>query len=216
MTAKALDDSWRAWVKENIARRCDPEELVRILLRHEFSIESIREAMGQHFPAASVARSQPFVPRQLDDSWRGWLKENLERQCNPEELVQILLQHDFSLEAIRQAMEDKFPGASPLVNVLMRQEPSAKGEAISRPPLTRKTIPGLRRVETDKLQLYLLDDFLTLAECDGLITLIDQNLRPSTITFGDSYFRTSRTCDLSLISSPLVASVDEKIARAIG
>ncbi len=51
MSGRSLDAAWRGWLQENIARRCDPKDLLSILLAHRFSIESIRLAMGEHFPA---------------------------------------------------------------------------------------------------------------------------------------------------------------------
>ncbi|MGH7946102.1 MAG: hypothetical protein ACREF9_13980, partial [Opitutaceae bacterium] len=93
MSDKRLDASWKGWLKENIDRQCDPEELLGILLRHQFSLESIRESMGEKFPAGSgllneALRETAHEPRpeafarpslgkkRLDDSWKGWLKEN--------------------------------------------------------------------------------------------------------------------------------------------
>src|SRR4051812_4427769 len=127
MTVKALDESWRVWLRDNLARRCDPEELVGIALRNGLPIGAIRECMGADFPERSeTARAAlqaaetgaPFTPvgkSRLDSSWRGWVDENLDRQSDPAQMIEVLLKHDFSPEAIVEAMAPRCAGAAPLV-----------------------------------------------------------------------------------------------------
>jgi len=150
----------------------------------------------------------------LDDLWKRWLEENLERKCDSNELVSILLQNRFSLDSIREAMGEKFPAGAELLDVA---EPDY--QAISETRLTRNAAnPTLRKVNTNKLQLYVLDDFMSGVECDAMIEIIGQRLRPSTITkeSEDEYFRTSRTSDLSLLKDPIIARIDERIATTLG
>jgi prolyl 4-hydroxylase len=144
--------------------------------------------------------------RALDASWKAWLKENIERGCSRPEIVDILRTHGFSLSSIRQNMGDAFPIDTP------NQDPSQP------PPLLCRMPQKLRRVPTEKLDIYTYDDFLSGKECDRLVALIDHHLRPSTVTIdgGDKLFRTSQTCDLSLLRSPVVLGCDEKIAKTLG
>jgi len=147
--------------------------------------------------------------RALDASWKAWLKENLKRGCSPRELLETLSKHGFSLSSIRQNMGDAFPSETPL----------AGSEPIPPPRLVRKAPAKLRKIETDKLDLYTLDDFLSTKECDRLVAVINLHLRPSTVTIEstEKTFRTSRTCELSLLrSSPLALSTDAKIAKTLG
>ena len=144
--------------------------------------------------------------RPLDASWRAWLKENIERGCSRPELVQILRTHGFSLSSIRQNMGEAFPFDMPT------QDP------LQPPPLVRRMPPKLCKLPAEKLDIYTLDDFLSAKECDRLVALIDHHLRPSTVTIesADHLFRTSQTCDLSLLRSPVALACDEKIARTLG
>jgi prolyl 4-hydroxylase len=144
--------------------------------------------------------------RALDAQWQGWLQENLERGCNRAELVQILKTHGFSLSSIRQNMGAEFPADTP------QQDP------LRPPSLVRKPPARLRRIDTEELELYTLDDFLKPQECDRLVALINHHLRPSTVTIEgtDRQFRTSQTCDLSLLRSPVAVDCDRKIARTLG
>src|SRR6188768_3530271 len=58
--------------------------------------------------------------------------------------------------------------------------------------------PGVRRVPSPRLELFDRPGFLSPELCTALVALIDRNRRPSEIADanGDSYFRTSETCDL--------------------
>jgi prolyl 4-hydroxylase len=206
MSDRPLDASWTAWLRQNLERGCDAQELIAILRGHGFALESIRAGMAEKYPAAD-----PLVlstgTRPLDDSWRAWLKDNLERRCDPGELLAILIRHQFSLDSIKDGMGPSFPAHVP------------DFRAVAEPPLLRKEArPNLHKVHTDKLQLYVLDGFMTHAHCDTVADLIDHHLRASTVTLAgtDRSFRTSRTCDLSLLRDPAVVALDEKIATTLG
>lgn len=46
----AMDDSWTAWVAENLQRGCDPAELQGILQKHGFAEAVIASSMGARYP----------------------------------------------------------------------------------------------------------------------------------------------------------------------
>ncbi len=95
------------------------------------------------------------------------------------------------------------------------------------PPATRsdsegpaerlKSTPGVQRVPSPKLELFIVRDFLDASTCAELIDRIDSQRRPSEIAddIGVAAFRTSETCDLDW-GDPLVAAVDSKIAELLG
>lgn len=72
--------------------------------------------------------------------------------------------------------------------------------------------PGIQRVPSPKLTLFIKRDFLSAGECAAVMALIDANRRPSTLANynGDAAFRTSETCDLDG-NEPVVRTVDERI-----
>lgn len=77
--------------------------------------------------------------------------------------------------------------------------------------------PGVQRVPTRELELFIVRGFLDRATCTALIDLIDAKRRPSTIAddLGIANFRTSETCDLDS-GDPVVAQVEGAIARLLG
>ena len=71
---------------------------------------------------------------------------------------------------------------------------------------------GMQRSPFPKIELFQLRDFLPAAMCDELISLIETNRRPSTIADpnGDTYFRTSETCDLDP-DEPVVRDLEARL-----
>ena len=68
--------------------------------------------------------------------------------------------------------------------------------------------PGIQRVPTRELDLFIVRGFLDAEACAGLIRRIDEKRRPSDIAddVGIADFRTSETCDLDW-RDPVVAAV---------
>lgn len=80
-----------------------------------------------------------------------------------------------------------------------------------------KATPGIQRVPTPRLELFLLRNFLDGEACVALCDLIDANRRPSTLADdqGIARFRTSETCDLDS-THPLVAEVQARLSELTG
>jgi prolyl 4-hydroxylase len=74
------------------------------------------------------------------------------------------------------------------------------------------------RVESDRLELYLILDFLSPAECELLIRTGGHKLRRSTVTvpIDDPDYRTSQTCDIGFIDEPMVPQLQQRIAQTLG
>ena len=77
--------------------------------------------------------------------------------------------------------------------------------------------PGVQRVPTKALDLFIVRRFLDPGSCAALIDRIDARRRPSEIAddVGIADFRTSETCDLDW-RDPVVAAVDSRIADLLG
>ena len=77
--------------------------------------------------------------------------------------------------------------------------------------------PGIQRVPSPKLTLFLRRNFLDAATCQAVCDRIDAIRRPSTLSDhnGDPTFRTSETCDLDS-NDPVVAAVENAILDLTG
>lgn len=75
----------------------------------------------------------------------------------------------------------------------------------------------VQRVPSNRIELFLVRNFLSPDECDRLIAMIEAHHRPSTIADynGDDVFRTSSTCDLPA-EDPDVAALAAKLAEFSG
>ena len=94
----------------------------------------------------------------------------------------------------------------------------AEASADSANPAERLAVaPGVQRVPTRELELFIVRRFLDPATCAALIERIDEHRRPSEIAddVGVPQFRTSETCDLDW-REPLVREVDQRIAALLG
>jgi prolyl 4-hydroxylase len=142
----------------------------------------------------------------LAPRWVEWLREQMRIGCDMSDSVTQLRQMGYSDEAILAAFNEVRPKGDALQSGVMN------------PPLLTRGNPKLQRVPDERLQLYLLDDFMSAKECARLIALMNHHLRPSTLSYAsdDKAFRTSTTADLCHLKSPVASSVDEKICRTLG
>ncbi|MFL6752785.1 MAG: prolyl hydroxylase family protein [Sphingomicrobium sp.] len=80
-----------------------------------------------------------------------------------------------------------------------------------------RSTPGVQRVPTAELELFIVRGFLDPETCAALVALVDRNRRPSDLAddMGVADYRTSETCDLDP-SDPVVAAVDRKMTELLG
>src|SRR5262245_18143413 len=80
-----------------------------------------------------------------------------------------------------------------------------------------RSTPGVQRVPTPSLELFIVRRFLDPELCRQLIERIDANRRPSTIAddIGETNYRTSETGDLDG-SDAVVAQVNDAICTLLG
>jgi prolyl 4-hydroxylase len=78
------------------------------------------------------------------------------------------------------------------------------------------------RVKTSKAEVYRIDNFLSLEECDIIIKRIDEKNKRSTVSGGKfknkggvSNFRTSSTASMHSKSFPIIEEIDKRISRSI-
>lgn len=166
----------------------------------------------------------------MNEEWKDWTKTNLERGCAPEEVKSILISNGFKSNVIKAVMGAKYPSSSlsesPDSNPNNQNHISNAGgernlsnkayKALTQIAITKH--PKVSRYESDDIQLYTLENFLSSSDCKTLIRQIDANLRPSTITSGEdnSGVRTSSTCDLGLVDHLTIQKIDKKIAKTLG
>ena len=87
-------------------------------------------------------------------------------------------------------------------------------------PADLLSVVGARKCASRKVELFVLDDFLSAQECIELIRKVTKGLRPSMVSVGDSVersaCRTSLTCDLAPGDCALVDEVEQRMATLLG
>jgi prolyl 4-hydroxylase len=186
------------------------------------------------------------MKHQFDNSWKEWIEHNLNRGCDKEGIVKILLDNDFHPQTIINEMKYQ-PVSTEVLNIIKQKTSSQLFE----PAFIEQNTPSIpniypyreqkktnkadnsinlsmldsvhltfaKKVNSNKVHLYLLDDFLTPDECNKVIARIQKQCRPSTITIpseGDTEFRTSQTCDLSNAPDKFIMDLDRRIADYMG
>jgi prolyl 4-hydroxylase len=105
-------------------------------------------------------------------------------------------------------------GIMPTLDALPNLGPGHPSEPIIEHILRQ---PGVQRVPSPKVAMFIVKNFLSAEECRALVERIETHRRPSTIADanGDYAFRTSETCDLDA-EDPAVAELKRRIVALTG
>ena len=123
----------------------------------------------------------------LDERWKAWVQENVQRGCSREELLGILLREGFAYEAARREV---FP--------------------LDIPRLHRVETAHLELYTAERfLAPEECEGIIALMQGSLRTSTITTPGDP------DTFFRRSKTCDLGLIDAPLVHAVDRRICEAM-
>lgn len=155
----------------------------------------------------------------IDLAWQNWLRENIARGCNLEELASIMQNNGFSPLDVQREISAQLSQRYAAPEPTPFQAGSAKLPDFKKFAQVRITRdPAAKYVGKGKTQLYTFDNFLSPHECQQVIGAINSKLRPSTITTGEDKtgFRTSSTCDLGYLGMPFLEKIEKRIARTLG
>jgi prolyl 4-hydroxylase len=165
------------------------------------------------------------MKKHIDDNWKKWIKLNIARGCDKVDMTEVLLEQGFSETLITEHL--KYQPTSEevlkLINQYIVHSRSKNSNPVNLTPSFQDTddlyLPLAKKIDTDKLNMYLLDDFLSSNECNEIIKKIQKHCRPSTITNpkdNDTQFRTSQTCDLCINPDEFIKDLDRRIADYMG
>lgn len=142
----------------------------------------------------------------MNNEWKEWIKINLERGSNKDEMFNILKQNGFSIPEIIQYL--KYPH-------LLNTSSTVQNYKL----LNNLFFANAKKVHTNKINLYVIDNFINSNTCKYLCKIISKYNKPSNITTQDTepdkYFRTSKTCNLPQ-SDKNVQALEEQISNYLG
>ncbi len=157
-----------------------------------------------------------MVKEQAEPEIVQWVQETLASGRVPCLIRDMLLQNNYSLAAIESVMGSAYPPENEAM------VPFHDYQAFANIALTRDSHPEfsdriIRRVDNDKLQLYVIDDFLNDKECSELVDISLPIAEPSLLANGQPIQgRTSTSCYLKPEHGAIVGQIDAKIARLLG
>lgn len=169
-----------------------------------------------------------MMKQHFDQDWLNWIDANLARECDKNGIFKILLDNEFDYHTIAAKLNyhpttNPYLFENPLTGTQQPQTqdtlPRAAGD-ISGAALERALyLPNAKRLDDERLELYLVDDFLTAEECTQIIAAMRTQLTSSTLTNDlepDQYYRTSKTCNLGASTDPFIHEIDQRICRYLG
>ncbi len=151
----------------------------------------------------------------LPQAWKQWVLDSLLSGSDGMSILKVLLQNGFTFEAAKKALGNNLPEGIAC----------NKDEAFYARLAHPKLLDNLAQydgqvIEQERAQLLRIDHFLSPQECDYLVMLTKQHLRPSELPKreGDTYkgYRTSSTCDLPYTGDNAAKQVDQKIIDTLG
>ena len=160
---------------------------------------------------------------EFNADWKNWIKKNIDDGQDKNGIFKILLDEGYSHEIIQREMqfEPTLPSEqliNPFAATSLKQKHVVStnyGRPIAADSLF---IPNGRRLNSESMQLFTVENFLNQHECEHMIAAIGSQLRPSELSSFevDNSFRTSETCDLETTADPLIQDIDQRICRLLG
>jgi len=179
--AKKISKDWDKWIKINLDRGCDLDEMHAILMKEGFAPPDIKKSLGYE-PVFSSLEENDVLSIKSKTSFFKKIKSLYDEY----KVVKKRLLDERNLES----------------------------------STSKITVDKSYKLETSLAEIYSINDFLNKNECEELIRIIKKRLKPSTIaTSGieeDKNFRTSRTCDLGNLNNPFIKEIDRRICEFIG
>ena len=149
--------------------------------------------------------------------WINWIEENVNAGADKDGIFKTLLDHGYGYEQIKQQMNFEPQNVEPNQSAAKFHIGKRVIDEKLKPPVI--SIEAGTKLDTDKAEFYLIENFLNEQECATIIEKIKENLRPSLMVDHDqknSGFRTSSTCDMGALDDPFIKMIDDRICQTIG
>lgn len=197
---KKISKDWQDWIKVNMERGCDLEEIKEILLKEGFNAKDIKEHIGLSVKnkKRKVLVDAPVMSKK--DSFFKRLKSFYKKYK--------LVRDHFLYEQLKSLIRGQAIDRKQLEEVNLELNKAVL-------PLDENF-----QIKTNKAEIYSIDNFLNHEETKEVISLIKTRLRPSTIASSqaetDQSYRTSKTCDLGNLDDKLLKDIDRRICNVLG
>ena len=163
-----ISTDWKRWIQQNTALGIDKTFIFNTLLENNFSYKSVSKVMNY----------EPILKHSFSEKWKEWLDENLSNSQDKDGLFKILMMHGFSYDTIKQEMSyepdtplDQIPNPYWSHSDLEKTQ-HAKACKQNQYNVRSLNVPNAFRLKNEKIELYLINNFLNQEECEYFINLI--------------------------------------------
>ena len=138
-------------------------------------------------------------------TWEEWLNINIKRGCCKKELFKILLENNFDYNFVKNKLK---------IDYIDENKKDFKN-------FYNINIKNAIKFNSNLIQLYTIDKFLTKDECNKIIYYTNNKLVKSEITNKneiDKNFRTSKTCHVNTLNNQgknYLKYIDDKICNTL-
>ena len=201
-----ITNEWRSWIATNLDRGISKDVIFNTLVDHGYSYNAVAREM----------RYEPHVQHLVPEDWKTWVKDNISLGHDKDGLFKVLLINGFSYDSIKQLMQ--YEPSVPLDQLENPFTTVKPNYALENKNLLPLSIPNAIKLDTHKLEIFYMENFLSDFECSYLLKIIKNKLLPSKLASPeqDDSFRTSQTCDLAMLDDDIVNKVDNKICKLLG
>lgn len=163
--------------------------------------------------------------KKIPKEWRLWAEENIKNGSDPNDLIKEMEKVGFSPSQVRPfVFSIEIDKNTIEIDKLKYRDFENKRVlkaffkrflyrlGVYKKPLLRKIAKS--KIDSNLIEMYQVQEFLSTDECDQVRSLIQTKLRPSTIVHEGEYdksIRTSSTCDLGHLESSLINEIDNRI-----
>jgi len=160
------------------------------------------------------------MTKSFNEEWTQWIRSNVDDGRDKDGIFKILLDEGYLYEDI--CLQMNYAPSVPLGNLVnphveanFAAQTSMLGAMLD---MNNVYMPNAKRLQTDKVELYTIADFLNEEECESVIALICGQNQPSTLSSyePDAGFRTSRTCNLRGLGGAAMQAIDDRICKMLG
>lgn len=207
-----LDNHWKEWIYHNLNQGGDKDGIVKELLDNDFHPQTIINELQYHPVSIKLLAeikqkmaSQLFIPVPSQQPIIIDFEDIDTAPSHDENSISVVSTSSASVTSVANgSAQDK------------DTENTASNNNVKN--IDCVLLPHASKLDSDKVHMYLVDDFLTHEVCDEIISRIKKQCRPSTITTDDpdKEFRTSKTCDLCNHPDDFINDLDRQIADYLG
>ena len=155
-----------------------------------------------------------MLNKKFSDDWKWWVWTYVKNNKNKENLFTILLNNGYEWEAIQKELD-----YTPVTknNILSKERQKALNEDkdvfVRNLNKVLADNPRCHRIESNLLEAYEIEGFISNQDCDTFIQLMEPVLKPSEVTNPDAEknIRTSSTAFMPMGDSPFLPRLNQQL-----